>query len=65
MTGFLFILSFICMAAVVIALVAGLFAMGKGGDFDRKYSNRLMRARIYAQGLAILFFVLAILSRGG
>jgi Hypoxia induced protein conserved region len=39
-------------------LLVGITAMGKGGAFNDKYSNKLMRLRIIFQGLAIACFVL-------
>ena len=32
--------------AVLIALAAGLYALFRGGDFGRSYSNKLMRLRV-------------------
>ena len=44
-------------------LIVGLFAMARGGKFNSKYSNKLMRARIIFQFLAVvLIAVLALLS---
>ncbi len=50
------------MVFVAISLGIGLFGMAKGGDFGKKYGNKLMRLRVTLQGLALLFFVLAIWS---
>ncbi len=49
----------ISMVAVVASLCMGLFAMTRGGDFNKKYGNRLMQLRVTLQGLALLFFFLA------
>lgn len=62
MSTVFFILMIISMLAVVATLVAGLAVMTKGGALDKKYANRLMQARIMFQGLAIGFFVLALLA---
>ena len=51
---------FAALGAVVVALGLGLFAMAKGGDFNKKYSNRLMRARVILQGVALALFLLAV-----
>jgi len=61
MSSIFFILMIISMLAVVATLVAGLTVMTKGGDLNKKYGNRLMQARIMFQGLAIGFFILAML----
>ena len=60
----LLILLVIAGAAVIGSLFLGLLAMARGGDFNRKYSNRLMRFRIISQGAAILLLLLFFLSRG-
>ena len=53
----------IAILATVGVLMAGLFAMARGGKFNSKYSNKLMRARIVFQFLAVaLIAVLALLS---
>jgi hypothetical protein len=36
--------------------------MAKGGEFNKKYGNKLMRARVALQGLAILLFIIFMLS---
>ena len=58
-------------ALVVVALVAtlavlltGVVTMTKGGEFNRKWGNKLMRARIAMQALAVmLMFALFLLKR--
>lgn len=57
-----FILMTIAMLAVLGALVIGVFGMVKGGTFNKKYGNKMMRARVLLQGLALAFFVLAIIT---
>ena len=53
------------LAATVIVLIAGVIAMLRGGEFNRKYGNKLMRARVAVQALAIaLMFVLYLINRG-
>jgi len=59
MSGFLIICMSLAMLAVLGALVLGLFSMVKGGEFNKKYGNKLMQARVGLQGLALLFLVLA------
>lgn len=44
-------------------LLAGVLAMARGGEFNRKYGNRLMRARLISQfGVVILLFLLFMLA---
>lgn len=53
----------IAMLLVLASLVAGLVGMVKGGEFNKKYGNKLMRARVTLQGLALGLFVLAVWSQ--
>jgi drug/metabolite transporter (DMT)-like permease len=45
--------------AVLSALGVGLYALFRGGDFNRSYSNKLMRLRVVLQFAAILVLVAA------
>ncbi|MCV2894376.1 twin transmembrane helix small protein [Lentibacter sp. XHP0401] len=56
----LFIIAALACVAVLIILMIGVGGFAKGGDFNRKHANRIMRWRIGAQFIAvalILFFV--------
>jgi Na+/H+ antiporter NhaC len=55
---FLYFLIPLAMAAVLIILIAGVVAMAKGGETSRKYSNKLMQARVLAQFLVVILIVL-------
>ena len=46
--------------AVTITLAAGIYALYRGGDFGRTYSNKLMRLRIILQAVAIALLVAAV-----
>jgi len=50
----------ISLAAVTITLFVGLYALFRGGDFGRSYSNKLMRLRVALQAFAIAILVLAV-----
>lgn len=52
------------MILVLLSLVAGLIGMVKGGEFNKKYGNRLMRMRVTLQGLALAMFALAVWAQG-
>ncbi len=41
------------LAAVTIILALGIYALYRGGNFGRSYSNKLMRLRVVAQAIAI------------
>ncbi len=43
-------------------LFTGLFAMARGGEFNRRNANRLMRWRIIMQGAALVILALAMLA---
>ncbi len=62
MNGFFVVLLGLALLAVLGVLFAGLFSMARGGAFNEKYGNRLMRWRVALQGLAILLFALAVLA---
>lgn len=51
------ILLFIAMGIVLAILVAGIYALFRGGDFGRSWSNKLMRARVLFQFIAIVVIV--------
>ncbi len=63
MSRFFFILMIVAMLLVLASLAVGLFAMVKGGEFNKKHSNKLMRMRVTLQGLALALFVLAVLAQ--
>ena len=54
----------IALGAVLITLAFGVFALFKGGDFGRSYSNKLMRLRVALQFVAVLVLMAAFWWRG-
>jgi hypothetical protein len=44
----------VALVAVLGALGFGIYALFRGGDFGRSYSNKLMRLRVVLQFVAIL-----------
>ncbi|GJL86543.1 MAG: hypothetical protein DHS20C03_02520 [Minwuia thermotolerans] len=48
--------------AVAVILAVGVISMITGGAFGKRNSNRLMRARILFQALAIVFLALVFLT---
>jgi hypothetical protein len=61
MKTFMFILVLIAMFITLGVLATGIIGMARGGEFNQKYGNKLMRARIIAQGAALALFALAVL----
>jgi hypothetical protein len=41
------------LAGVTIVLALGIYALYRGGEFGRSYSNKLMRLRVVAQAIAV------------
>jgi hypothetical protein len=64
MSGFFFTAMIVAMLATLGILVTGIVSMGRGGEFNAKYGNKLMRARVMMQGIALLFFALALMTAG-
>ena len=57
------ILIIIGLVLVFVVLVIGLVSMLLKGDFNKKYSNKLMRVRVITQGIIILIFALVFLIK--
>jgi hypothetical protein len=61
MSTFFTIMLFLAMAATAGALVWGVIAMARGGDFNAKWSNRMMQYRVLFQAIALAFFVVLLM----
>jgi nitrogen fixation-related uncharacterized protein len=61
------ILIAIALAAVVVVLIVGVFAMARGGEFNDKYGNRMMRWRVALQAVAVILMLVFVFmaSQGG
>ena len=56
------------LVAISVLIVLGIFLMGigtfgKGGDFNRKHANKIMRWRIIAQAIAVALILLYVYLR--
>lgn len=60
MQGALDFLVPVVLAAVVLVLAVGLVGLFRGGAFNRRWGNVLMRWRVGLQALAILLIALAV-----
>ena len=60
----LFIIVVIAVFVVLGILMVGIGGFAKGGDFNRKHANRIMRYRIYAQAFAVVLIIAFVLIRG-
>lgn len=63
MASFLLTLTIIGLAATLVTLLVGVFSMARAGEFNKRYSNKLMRLRVMAQGFTVIVFVLYLLAR--
>lgn len=62
----LFLLVVIAVVITAMILFTGIGGFARGGNFNRKYANKIMRARVLAQAVAIaLVLVYVYVRRGG
>jgi hypothetical protein len=59
----LFIIVAIAVLAVLAILMFGIGGFARGGDFNRKHANKVMRWRIIAQAIAIALILLFVFIR--
>lgn len=52
-----------CLVVVVILLV-GIGGFARGGEFNRRHANRLMRWRVIAQAIAVALILIFVLFSG-
>ena len=50
---------------VLVILMTGIGGFAKGGEFNKKHSNRLMRWRVIAQFVAVILLMGFVWLRGG
>jgi hypothetical protein len=60
----LYYLVIFAVLAVMVVLMIGLGAFTKGGEFNKKYANKLMRYRIIGQAIAIALILIFVALRG-
>ena len=56
------LLLMIAMAATLGVLVVGLVGFLRGGEFNRRHGNRLMRARVMLQAVCVLLLIAVLMS---
>lgn len=59
MQAFAIFLMVVAMIMTVGILFAGIFSMTKGGEFNNRWGNKLMRMRVIMQMVAIALFAIA------
>jgi hypothetical protein len=57
MHNLLFYLAMFALFTTAAILITGVANMIRGGELNRRYSNKLMRARIIAQAVTILLLM--------
>ncbi|MEM7546412.1 MAG: twin transmembrane helix small protein [Pseudomonadota bacterium] len=62
MSQTLFFAAVAACVVVLVVLLAGIFSFAKGGEFNRKYANKIMRLRIITQAIAVVLILAAVLS---
>jgi hypothetical protein len=61
---FLTTMLLIAMCATLAVLIVGLVGFFIGGEFNAKYGNKLMRARVALQAVAVLLLLVVLVSAG-
>ena len=66
MSGLVFFLIPIGLAATLIVLGVGIYSLARGGAFAKANSNKLMRLRVMAQAItvALMFLFLFLIGKG-
>lgn len=59
----LFVLAFLAVLSVLAILAVGIGGFGRGGEFNAKHGNRMMRWRIYAQAIAVALILVFVFFR--
>ncbi len=65
MSGMFTVLIALALLAVLGVLMVGVVTMAKGGEFNSRHANRLMRLRVALQLGALVLIVIAFLARDG
>lgn len=60
----LFLLAAAACLAVLVILMIGIGGFARGGEFNRKHANRIMRLRIIGQAIAVALILLFVLLHG-
>ena len=64
MSGLFVVFIVIAMVATLGVLLVGVIGMARGGDFNKKNANKLMRARVAMQAVAVGLFAIVLLLIG-
>jgi hypothetical protein len=65
MSGSMFFAAAAACLITLAVLVFGVITFARGGEFNRKYSNKIMRVRLAMQAVAVVLILLTVwLARG-
>ena len=59
----LFLIAAFACLGVLAVLMVGVGGFARGGDFNRKYANKIMRLRLLAQFVAVILIVTFVYAR--
>jgi Hypoxia induced protein conserved region len=59
-----FVLALVASVAVAIILLFGIGTFTKGGDFNRRHANKIMRWRLAMQFIAVILIAVFVFFRG-
>jgi predicted membrane protein len=61
----LFVIAAIACLAVLAILIFGVGSFARGGEFNRKYANKIMQARLLMQAVAVVLILVVVAFGGG
>ncbi|MEO0487455.1 MAG: twin transmembrane helix small protein [Pseudomonadota bacterium] len=61
----LLVIAILAVVLVGVILAFGIGSFARGGEFNKKHANKIMRYRIVAQAVALMLILILVASRGG
>ena len=65
MGGAFFYVVIFAVLAVLAVLLFGVLTFARGGEFNRKYANKIMRLRLLLQFIAVILIIAFVFLFGG
>ena len=60
----MFLLILVALVCVLVILATGVIGFARGGEFNRKHGNRMMRWRLIAQFIALCLIMASLWFQG-
>ena len=60
----LLVIAILAVVLVGVILAFGIGSFARGGEFNKKHANKIMRYRIVAQAVALMLILILVASRG-